>query len=491
MLARVLNRPRPSSSVPRASMHALLALALGALLLPTNRARCDIVEIDDDMIEIPPLVQAQVEVEGGRKIFVPQPRGANETLDDSAKGGKQTEGDVVTTIRGDKIVGKVLTIEHGGKLRLTAPHFEGEVVIIASALDTVELNPKEKTKGDDEVNLSNDDRIVGEIAAITPEAIIVETKATGPIKIARNIVRSINFSRGTLTAIESNFENGKMEPWTSRGGWTLGGGAAQCHVQGDCATLFARFDQKEAVTMEAKVSTTMGRYIHVELILAADNTEGQYGHNSLIARFYASNFNLMVMQNGGMNSFADRHIGRMMTEATVRVAYDPATNKARAWLDNTDLGEYAVPGTLPAGKFVMFNARYPCRLSRLRVVQGIVGPSPSEKEETTDGHVVRFVNRDRVAATEIGLASGKVTLKTAFGEISTDAARVQNISFRTQGIEKPRRNKGDILVETSDCRFTLQFDRLTEEHLVGKSSSLGELKVLRSCLKRISFNIYK
>lgn len=439
------------------------------------------------------LAQAQAEEDGGgRKIFVPQPRGAGDSLDEGAKRAEAGIGDTVTTIRGDKIVGKVLSIETGGRLRLTAPHFDGEVVILASALDTVELQPTEKPKGEDAVELSNDDRIAGEVAAITPQAVIVETKAAGPIKVARNIVRNIHFARGTLTAIESNFEAGKVEPWTARGGgWTVANGAAQCSTQGEVQTLFARFDQKEAVTMEARVGTLMGRYLNVELILAADNAEGQYGTNSLIGRFYASQFNLMTMNNGNMNSFVDRHIGRMLTEATFRLSYDPATNKARAWIDSMDLGEQLVPVNLPAGKFVMFNARHPCRLTSLRVVQGIVGPSPSEKEEAADGHVVRFVNRDRVEASEITLAEGKASLKTAFGDIAADAARIQTIALHRKSIEKPRRQKGDIMVETADCRLTLQFDRLTGEHLVGKSSYLGEVRILRSCLKRIRFNIYK
>ena len=46
-------------------------------------------------------------------------------------------------------------------------------------------------------------------------------------------------------------------------------------------------------------------------------------------------------------------------------------------------------------------------------------------------------------------------------------------------------------LERALSRYTLQFERLTPEHLIGKSSSLGDLKVRRACLKRIQFNIYK
>ncbi len=107
-----------------AAIRILAVLALAALL-PSQPATSDPVEIQqiEDVFDIE-VAQAQIEEEdddgGGRKIFVPKPRGAGDTLDDSAKGDKQGEGDVVTTIRGDKIVGKVLSIEMGGRLRLTA-----------------------------------------------------------------------------------------------------------------------------------------------------------------------------------------------------------------------------------------------------------------------------------------------------------------------------------------------------------------------------------
>ena len=113
------------------------------------------------------------------------------------------------------------------------------------------------------------------------------------------------------------------------------------------------------------------------------------------------------------------------------------------------------------------------------------------KQEESDAHTIRFANKDRVTATDLTLAEGKLTLKTGFGDIASQIAKVQSISFRTKGVEKPRRRKGDILVETTDSRFTLQFDRLTEEHLIGNSCAFGDVKVRRDCIKAIRFNIYK
>ena len=482
-------------TAPVARLRTLVA-ALAWLALATSAGPA---RAEQARIQLKPAggnIAIQLDAQGiqanGRRIFVPEPKGSGESLDENANQGQRAEGDVVTTIRGDRIVGHVLTIEAGGKLHLTAPHFEGEVVVLASALDTIEFMPKEKATGSDEASLTNGDRVVGEIASIGPEAVIMESPATGPLKISRRIVEGVVFGRGTATSIESRFAQGKMEPWTARGGgWSLANGAVQCTSQGQCQTLFAKFDQKDAVTMEAKVQAIHNRYVNVEMVIFADTTDGQFGQNSLVARFYSTQFYLMCTQNGGTNQIMNRNTGNTISDATLRLAYDPATNKARAWLNSLDLGEYSVPNRLAQGKFVMFNARYPCRVTSLRVLQGVVGPSVSEKDDEATSHIVRFANKDRVAATEVGLADGKLTLKTAYGDITSPVDRASSIAFLSKGLEKPRRRKDDVRVETSDSRFTLQFERLTDEVLIGKSAALGDVKVRRDSLKKIQFNIYK
>jgi hypothetical protein len=465
--------PKPQPVPPRAEARAAVRVEGG------------VIEVQAGPVQVQPVGP------GERRIFVPEAKGAGDTLDDTAKARKPGEGDVVTTIRGDSVVGKVSSIE-GGKLRLTAPHFEGEVVVLANALERVEFLPTALSSGGDEVVLTNGDRVVGEIVSITPETVIVDSKATGPLKISRKVAESIAFAQGRSLLLESNFASGRMAPWTPEGGaWSVADGALQCTSHGDRQAVVAKFDQKEAVTMEAKVESTMGRYLNCELVIFADQSDGNYGQNSLVARFFSSQFYLMYVQGGGQNSVTNRSINNVMREGVFRLAYDPATAKARAWVDSMDLGEYAIPTKLAEGKMVMFIARQPCRVHYLRVVRGIVPPSSAEEKTDVATHVVRFGNKDRVAAEEIGLADGKLTLKTSFGDIASPVGKVQSIAFRSQGLEKPRRNKGDVYVETAESRLTVQFDRLTPEALFGKSSYLGDVKVSRAALKRLRFNIYQ
>jgi len=433
-------------------MISRMALVLGLLVL-IPPAMADVVE-----------VQVQAAQPAPDVIFVPKPKDEGETLDENARTKDKAVGDVVTTIRGDKVVGRVVAIE-GGKLRLTAPHFVGEVVVEASALDRIQFTPTEEFRGADVVALSNGDSIAGQIVAITPEAVVIESEPTGPLRISRKIVTELAFSRRLGVSIESHFAQGRMEPWTAVGpGWTLADGVLQCTNYGGQSCLVAPFEQDGPTTMVVDVQGISGRYINCELVLCADR-------NSVIARFYSSYFYLMYCRNGGTNSLTNRHIGRSTRSGTLRFAYDPKTGKARAWLNTMDLGEYAVPN---------------------HVMKGIVPPSTTPaRDKTIKAHVVHFVNNDRVAADEVTMADGKLQMKSALGDLSCPTERVASIVFRPDAVEKPRRRKGDVWVETTAGRLTMQFERLSPEFLFGKSSHFGQVKVRRNALKGLRFNIYK
>jgi len=473
------------------TLAVLVTLSMSAAALEAQQ----VIEVDGAEVQI----QAGAVVKmgpvpappGARKIFVPAPKGAGESLDENADRDKTGRGDAVTTVAGDRILGQVLTIEADGRLRLSSPQFDGELVVKPKAIAVVELTPKEESDGPDRIALSNGDMLVGDVVAITPEHVVVESKATGPIRISRKIINSITFAQTSPTMLASQFDKGKFEPWEKRGSWTIANGAAQ-HMTHGRQTLFAKFEQEEAVTMEVKIQAMMHRYVNCELVLFADTNDGAYGRNSVVARFYSSNYYVMSIQNGNNHNIINRSMGRVLQQATVRFAYDPETSKTRLWLNGNDLGTYAVPNKLSQGKFVMFSSQYPCRVEYIRVIGGMVGPArDGDGKKETKAHVVRFVNRDRVAAADLGLADGTLALKTEFGEISSDVQRVASIAFRTEDLEKPRRRKRDVRVRTASSRLTLEFDRLTPEHLIGKSYYLGDVKINRACLKKIEFNLYK
>jgi len=438
-----------------------------------------------------------------RKIFVPRPKDAGDTLDDSPGSVAADKSDVVTTVLGDRLLGSVVSIAAGDKLHLTGEQFEGEVQVDVGALDGVVLRSADKDSGNDEVALTNGDRIIGQLSTIAPDGIFIETQAAGRLRVSPKVVRSITFSKGASVLAESNFPGGSLEPWTSRGGsWTVGEGTLICRNRGGGGNaLFVKLDQKEAVTLVAKVQSLEGSSVRCDLVLFADTTEGgpnegRYGRNSIFAMFQNSEYYLMCVNNGNTNSIVNRNFGRQLQNGTLRLAYDPATSKATLWLDSTELGQYDVPTKPAGGQYVMFNSYYPLKVEYLTVYRGIVPPRGDDDGAvgaagTTDEATIQFANKDRVSAASITLADGEMTFTTTYGELKCPVANVGQILFGKKGQEQPRRQKNDIRIRTAAGRMTIQFDRLTADSLVGQSEFLGEVKLRRSAVREIKFNPYR
>lgn len=479
----------------RKTLRSLAAITTGALVAWIGSAFSQAAE------PAPGELAAPV-AEGVRKIFVPRPKGAGDTLDESSGSAAADQVDVVTTVLGDRLLGSVVSIAAGDKLHLTGDQFDGEVQVDVGALDAVVLRSTDKESGDDEVALTNGDRILGRLSTIAPDGISIETQAAGQLRISPKVVRSITFSRGTSVLAESNFAGGSLEPWTSRGGsWTVAEGALVCRNRGGSGNaLLVKLDQKEAVTLVAKVQSLEGGSIRCDLVLFADTAEGspnegRYGRNSLFAMFHQSEYYLMCVNNGSANSIVNRSYGRPMQGGTLRLAYDPAAGKATLWLDSAELGQYDVPTKPASGQFVMFNSYFPLKVEYLTVYRGIVPPRGDDDgavgAAATEEATVQFANRDRVSVASITLADGEITFRTTYGELKCPVANVERILFGKKSQEEPRRRKDDVRVRTAAGRMTLQFDRLTADSLVGQSEFLGEVKVRRSAVREIKFNLYR
>ena len=425
----------------------------------------------------------------GPGIFVPKPKG--DTLDPESGGG--TSVDTVTTIPGDRLTGRVIGAGEDGLLHVAAPQFHGEAVVKVSALDLVTLRGGSRAGGADEIMLTNGDRLLGEIVAITKDAVIVETNAAGPVKVRRPVVASLSLSRGRSVLVDSRFEAGQMAPWAvRRGSWPIKDGALTCATSGSRYTIYAKLDQSEPVTFEAKVKATGGSNLRCTLMVFAERSESSYGRNSVFGMFYNNQYYLQHAWNDSTYSVVNKPLGTTLKEGTFRVGYNPTTGKARLWMNDKLLCEHEIPaGRRPStGKYVMFSSYYPCAVRSLRVYRGVAGASPGG-EAAEEADTVQFGNKDRITSTDIRLADGIVTLTTPLGEIRSPVEKLTSVVFRKKGREVPRRQKGDVTVQTSDSRLTLTFKELTADHLVGASDCLGEVTIKRNAVRSIRFNIYR
>jgi hypothetical protein len=403
--------------------------------------------------------------------------------------------DRVTTFGGGSLGGKVVGIEPGGSLRLTGPQFASDVLVRTSALQVVTLAAGQRDTAADQVGLVGGDRLGGTLVAITPETVEIDTQAAGRLKIPRSRVASIRFGATEEVLVESAFADGEIAPWVIGvpEAWAVEGGALVCKGSfAERQPVYVKVNQAEPITVVAKIQALQGENFRFDFAIGSDRLETT-GRSGLIVVFMNGRVRMLELVGGSSYPLGDRPLpGGAFTAGVLRVGFQPVTRQCHVWIDETDLGEYALPAPLPQGQYVMFGSNVPLRVEYVRVLRDIVPPvgadDGSAGPPADQGMGVHLANGDMVAATQIALADGRVTLASPYGEIKCDAKSVTRVVFGRKAAKPPARKQTDVQVRTKVCRLTLQIDRMTADALIGRSDAVGgEVKLRRANILELQF----
>jgi hypothetical protein len=408
--------------------------------------------------------------------------------------------DVVAVSGGGRLVGTVVAMESGGKLRLTGPQFQGEVAVAAGAVTGLFLRGNVEPSGNSEIVLTGGDRVLGMLSAITADEIVVDTTAGGRLKIPRRAVRIVNLAAPSSRLPESAFMFGKLDPWTADADdkklWSFDSGVLVSHAEGGAAAkLTARLDYKEALTVEARIEPVVGP-LTAELTLfeaeggaAGTQPTGNYVRGAIRQMPNYVQLNLQSMRRSTGTS---RSINRQQGAAiALYLTYDPAGGQVRFWTDGVAPAEFAVLPALAGVKSVQLKVTGPARVEFVRVLSGIVQPGGAAVETAEagppDGVLVEFANKDRLQARQIALTDGQLTLSTEHGDVRCDVASVSRMVCGKKGDDPPALRPDDVQVFGAFGRLTVRFDRLSADELVGRSDVLGEVRLRRAAVREIKF----
>jgi len=426
--------------------------------------------------------------DNGGGIFVPKPRGAGETLDDSPP-EPEKPAHTVTTVEGDRLSGTVVEIDAAGRLRLTGPHYEGDVSVLTSHLNTVTLKQSEKESGSDRILLQNGDVVTGKLIAISGDEVVLQSTSVGTRNIDRRVVQSISLGKDIGRLLETDFRTGKMDPFaTVQGNWNVGGGRLRLTTHGQMATVAAELKQSEAVTMVADLASIQNG---VNLILFAGQKTHHYGQDSVMLQFQRYHCYLQVCQKGSVRNVKNLRHGRNIRKGVVRFAYDPETQKATVWLNDSLILDQKAGNAPKTGKYVMISSHYYTQIKSVRVLPGIVGPDASVQGGEEEANVVVFANKDRMRSSEVTFADGKFVVKTPFGVLPVPAEKIGGVYFRLDAMKKLPDRAGDVRVETDRSRLTARLVRLTDNYVELDSAYMGQFKMLRDAIKSIRFRLGK
>jgi hypothetical protein len=441
------------------------------------------------------------ELEDVDELGVPSPEPAATASPAAAPKPAAEPFDVVTTTRGDRIVGTVVALDSGGTLRLTGRQFAGEVEVEAGAVSTLTLaGGTEASAGPDEVILAGGDHLLGAVSSITAAEIVLESPAAGRLRLPRSCVSAISLGRGGNVLLTSAFDAGKMEPWeavANAKAWSLADGMlVSATTPGNPARLRAKLDQAEAVTMVAKVATPAGQTLTADLYVFADAGEAggnirREGRSNIGALFRGSQAHVQYTA-GTMTYNIGQGAGPPMDSGgELRLAYDPAAGRATIWMNAQKVISMEIPAKPAAGQYVMFNAYTPkLKVESLKVLRGVVPPTGRAEVSIIgqpDETAVEFSNKDHVVVTQVGLADGQMTLTTAAGEVRCPAATVVRITFGRKDAKDPVRRGDEAEISGPFGRLTLRVLRLATDELVGRSETLGEIHLRREAIREVRF----
>ena len=123
-------------------------------------------------------------------------------------------------------------------------------------------------------------------------------------------------------------------------------------------------------------------------------------------------------------------------------------------------------------------------------MNGIVPPHGIKGNAAKDTETILLTNGDRFSSDGVQMAADQVTARIAAAELSFEMDKVRRIVFRTDGRMEPAGRPADVRVRMHRSKFVMELDTMTESALVGSSECLGKVKLSRSVVRQVSFNIH-
>jgi hypothetical protein len=437
----------------------------------------------------------------GAGIFIPKPRGSEDSFDPNAVVAAQP-GATILGRSGDRLTGSVNSIANG-VVRFSGPFFDQEVGIFTEAIREIQFPAGGAIEsGRDQVVLTNDDRLFGKVEGMTPEDIAFESTAVGFLKISKRCIKQMWF-QGVDALARTNFAAGQPLPLQiDRGGWQVADGALRISSSPFTATL--PLEQSGAVTVVMEFAR-MGQ--SWSLSLFADEPgrgdserparNGQRGGSGV----EGNALTLALAQNGysitawkgpdrQRNAIVSGLPAKPAETQDVRLAYDPATAEVKLWVNGQILNEAKAPTAPKQGKYVVFSTfRDTCDLKSLAVFEGVVAPGKVLEDADPNYETIFYQSGERMHAQSIQLADGVFTVKTNFSDkpLSVPADKVVSVSIGMAARETRPPPEHPVQICLPKSLITAELVELTDKTAVAKSPYLGEIKIVRDTIQSLRF----
>ena len=437
---------------------------------------------------------------GGAGIFIPKPRGSEDSFDPNAVAVQP--GTAILGRAGDRLTGSVNSIANG-VVRFSGPFFDQEVGIFTEAIREIRFPPGNGSEsGRDLVVLTNDDRLFGKIEGMTAADVAFESAAAGFVKISKRRIKQMWFHGSVDALARTNFANGQPSPLQVAGSsWQVAGGAL--HISSP-AMATVPLGQSSAVTVVMDFAH-MGQIWDLSLFAdqagrgegempARNNARGGFGleGNAVSLALAQNGFAIVVSRGSDQPLVPASGLPAKPGEAQeVRFAYDPAGSEVKFWINGQIVNESKGLGGPKQGRYVVFSSfRGNCDLKSFTVLDGVVAPGKIIEEADPSFETIFYQSGEHsLHAQSIELADGVFSVQTNFADkpLSIPAEKVVSVSTSQAERETAPPPEHPVQICLPKSILTVDLVELTAKTAVARSPYLGDIKIVRDMIQSMHF----
>lgn len=370
------------------------------------------------------------------------------------------------------------------------------------------------------LTLTNDDSVRGQIAAVTDDAITLDTWYAGRLSFRRVMVKEV-----VIDARPALVFNGPvgLDGWTQSAktnSWTYENGALRTSAN---LGIGREVDLPDECSIGFDVAWRGALMLNFNFF--ADDVSSDspaQGYQISCQGTYAS----VRRQNAGMQFGDGVNISEFKENEKVRIEVRASRKSGNIcfYINNRCAALWKDPGAAKSkfGKAIQFvpRGKEPIRISRIKVAawdgvledvpdedpamlgmgmgfrrmqmgNGHQEPKPEPKPKPSDDGRMKLRNGDSVGGEVTSIVDGVISIKTPFAEVKLPVARVRNIILKPAALEKPIRRNGDVRAWFGDgSSLVFCLDAMTRDTLTGHSQLFGSATFKLAAFNRIEFNIH-
>ncbi len=410
---------------------------------------------------------------------------------------------VIELMNGDRLTGTVESMDAAtGLLSFRHESMRDPMAVALIGIDRFNASsrPADATPASNwAVELTNGDRLRGELVSLTDKTLELETWYSGRIQMDRALVRSAAHTAGVGTVYEGP---GNAEGWKApRGKPRFSENTVDMSSNVMIGRELDRMPPKSRIDFEIRWFA----YCYFMCHFYADQPASMDGNSGAYMLTIQGNSRVelnRITPNSGQSRIGQANIQGLENEsqqfkARITIFTDLESRKLVVYVNDKPVGDWTDPQPFTGkGKCLSFASMQgnPLSLRGVRVSEwdgrlpaaGAAAPAAGGAQ----GEVLSLRNGDTLTGELKTIREGKAQVGTSFGNLDIPMDRVDFITF-AKNDARARRTKGDArLTLWDETVVTLDLSSLTNGTFEGKSENMGSMRIPLKGVRTAQWNLY-